>query len=78
MLHEVNVLASTGVYAALSDNVRRGDYYSHNLKTHAIGPAANPEHGPPLWEFSAKCVSDKMNVSVPYADVPAVELMKRN
>ena len=78
MLQEPDVLAATGVYASLSDNVQRGDYYRHNLKDTAIGPAANPRHGPPLWDLSAKCVYDKVGVKVPHADTPAVHVMDRN
>lgn len=77
MLHEPNVLASTGVYAALSDNVQRGGYYRHNLKYKAVGPAGDPKHGPPLWTLSAKCVYDKVGVKVPYSDTPAVQAMDR-
>jgi len=77
MLHEPPILASTGVYAALSDNVQRGDYYRHNLKDKAVGPAADPKHGPPLWDLSAKSVADKVGGKVPYADAPAVQAMER-
>ena len=78
MLHDPTVLAGTGVYAALSDNVQRGDYYRHNLKAKPVGPTNNiTKHGPPLWEFSAKCVSDKTGAQVPYADTPAVQEMGR-
>ena len=79
MLQEPPVLASTGVYAALSDHVQRRDYLRHNLKAKAVGPAGDPKHGPPLWEFSAKCVFDKNGgVKVPHADSPpAVQDMGR-
>ena len=72
---ELPVMASSGVYAALSDNVQRGDYYRNNLKYKVIGAQADPKHGPPLWELSAKCVQDKMGVAVPYADAPPVQAM---
>ena len=77
MLHEPDVLAATGVYAALSDKVERGDYYRHNLKDKTVGPAGDPKHGPPLWDLSAKCVYTKVGVQVPYADTPAVQAMDR-
>lgn len=77
MLHDPDVLAATGVYAALSDKVQRGEYYRHNLKDKPVGPAANPKHGPPLWDLSAKSVYDKIGVKVPYADTPAVQAMDR-
>ena len=77
MLHDPAVLAATGVYAALSDNVQRGDYYRHNLKDKPVGPAADPMHGPPLWDLSAKSVSEKVGGTVPYADAPAVQAMDR-
>ena len=63
---------SSGVYAALSDNVQRGEYYRNNLKYQVVGPAGDPKHGPPLWELSAKCVQDKVG-----ADVPNAQAMER-
>ena len=77
MMQEPAVLAATGVYAALSDNVERGDYYRHNLKDKPLGPAGDPKHGPPLWDLSAKCVYDKVGVKVPYASTPPVQAMDR-
>ena len=77
MLHEPNVLAATGVYAALSNHVQRGDYYRHSLKDSPVGPAADPRHGPPLWDLSAKCVHAKVGLKVPHADTPAVQAMVR-
>jgi hypothetical protein len=77
MLHEPNVLAATGVYAALSDKVRRGDYYRHSLKDSVVGPAGDPKHRNPLWDASAKWVYDKVGVEVPHADAPAVQAMAR-
>ena len=77
-LHDPSVLAGTGVYAALSDNVQRGDYFRHNLKDRPVGPAANiDKHGPTLWEFSARCVSEKMGGEVPHAGTPTVHQMDR-
>ena len=77
MMKEAPAMASSGVYAALSDNVERGDYFMHNLKDRVTGPPADPKHGPPLWDFSAKCVQDKIGGKVPYADTPAVQVMER-
>lgn len=77
MHKELPVMASSGVYAALSDNVQRGDYYRNTLKDKAVGPAGDPRHGPPLWDFSAKCVQDRVSVKVPHADTPAVQVMER-
>ena len=65
-------MASSGVYAALSNNVQRGDYIRNSLvQGYVVGPAGDPQHGPPLWDLSAKCVQDKVGVKVPYADAPA-------
>ena len=77
MMKEAPAMASSGVYAALSDNVERGDYFMHNLKDVVYGPAADPRHGPPLWDFSAKCVQEKVGAKVPHADTPAVLVMER-
>ena len=75
MFKENNVLASTGVYAALSDKVERGEYYRHNLKNRPRGPAADHKNGPLLWDLSAKCVQEKIGSSVPYADAPEIQKM---
>ena len=74
---ELDVMASSGVYAALSDQVQRGDYYRNNLKYKPPSPAGDPKHGPPLWTLSAKCVQDKIGVEVPNAAAPAVQAMER-
>ena len=76
---ELDVMASSGVYAALSDQVQRGDYYRNNLKYKPPSPAGDPKHGPPLWTLSAKCVQDKIGVEVPHAlaAAPAVQAMER-
>ena len=72
---ELDLMASSSVYAALSDQVQRGDYYRNNLKCKARGPAGNPKWGPSLWALSAKCVKDKVGVDVPNADAPKVQAM---
>ena len=78
MFKDTPVMASSGVYAALSDKVQRGDYYRNNLNQgKARGPAGDPKHGPPLWDLSAKCVKDKVGADVPYADAPAVQAIER-
>ena len=74
---EMDVMASSGVYAALSDNVQRGDYFRNNLKYKTRGPAGDPKHGPPLWDFSAKCVQSKVPGEVPNANAPPVQNMLR-
>jgi NAD(P)-dependent dehydrogenase (short-subunit alcohol dehydrogenase family) len=77
IVHDPNVLAASPLYAALSDKIQRGDYIRHNLIRPTRGPAGNPKHGPPLWDFSAKCVHDKLGLNVPYAKTPAVKAMHR-
>ena len=77
MMKDAPAMASSGVYAALSDNVERGDYFRHTLKDYVPGPPADPKHGPPLWDLSAKCVQEKVGAKVPYADTPPVQVMER-
>jgi len=57
MLKSVPQLASSAVYAALSDDVKGGDLVMNN---NVLSPssmnrfATNPRHGPPLWDKSVR------------------------
>jgi NAD(P)-dependent dehydrogenase (short-subunit alcohol dehydrogenase family) len=50
-------MASTVVFAALSDTVKSGDYLRNVNIASPVGPAADAANGPLLWELSTQALS---------------------